>query len=459
MVNPQAWITLPGESKPLALNAVVNIEVTHSMEMPISFATITIQDGDGGFFAEMRLKYGTPVKVAFVESLLDTQDSGLVPDESLSTPHSPKGYSLAKYVELHQWYIIGVEATSSSNIEKVQGMINVKLAHPWFIFRDTTNHAYGPMRHDELIKHVLSNSNRGMPFPQLIDENFEKTDDEGNISRYKVWKSDYDFIVDDVLPYTSIGFDHAFFWVDLWGDFHLQSFAQLIKQQPKVLFGPSPEGIQNDKIADKLAKVAKANGIDDGFQPVTTRRVTVYDYDNSEEYRDEIKPNFVVEDQNVGKMYAMGARNPNMKMPGDTGVYFPLPKMIQLMMRATSAKLRKARSLGDNLGSVFADSTPLIKTFVMEVTSRFPGQYCQPGMTAYVYMPPTTMPASDINAAELIEFDHWADGKWLIYKTEQSLNEGDKLVYTKTTLVRPTVVIKDPDATIMAVEDFWTIGG
>jgi hypothetical protein len=463
VVTPKLWFRLPGQDNPINERFVLGFRLKHSIEEPIPFGEFTFNDDTGHGLSEFNLTYGSTVFWSVVdEGIADgSNEDFLKKDPSRqSDPHTFEGYNPEAYVRGHDLCVIGVVADSSGDVRTIQGGLTVFMAHPWFIFRDVDNHAYAPMRVDELIKKVIEEGKRGWPLTKIIASNFDKTDDEGRIPRYKCQTTCLEFIQENLLPVTSIGFDHPYFYCDLWGDFHLKSFTNMISEPPKMLFGPKISDIQDQKTIDRLSKCVEDNGIsNDGRVEVRERTVTIFDPVTKTEFQQELRPSFVVEDPNLHKQFALGQRDPGTKMPGDSGSYFPIMNYFRDMIRGTSVKIGKNRLLGDSISSVFHDSNVLNKCFSMEVTSSFTGQFGQPGMTAYVFIPKVSYQSTDDKGnMKVVEADHWAEGKWLIYATEHFIQKGDSIVYTKTTLVRPTLVIRDEETSSVATASgMWRI--
>jgi hypothetical protein len=423
---------------------------------------ITFDDSSGHTISEFNLTYATPSTVVMVDTADVDTEEGIQVDTALqANPHTKDGYPAEGYMKSHEWVVVGVHSDSSKDVRLIQGTVTLTLAHPWFIYRDIKNHAYKPIRTDELLKEILKDSSRGWKFPELIDDNFEKTDDEGREPRYRIQKTDLDFIQENLLPDASIGFDTAYFWIDYWGDPHMKSFTSMIKVPPKILFGPKQDDPMSDLEVSSLEKYIEDFGIAiDGYYVTLDRTISAYSPKKIDEFRKEIYPNFVIEDVNMNYQFVMGKRDPGTKMPGENGGYFPMLQPVKDRIQGTDIKIGKNNLVDDSISEMFADDQILNECFSMTITSTFTGQYGLPGMTAQVYIPKVTY--EDEETGEEMRVDHWAEGKWLISETEHFIKEDESphKVYTRTTLIRPTFLINNPDKSGLTTHDImWKIEG
>ena len=455
MKDPRLWFS-PSGGQTVNENALKAMSIRHSIYDPVSTASVTVMDNGGTLFSEFVLAYGSFFDFVVVDYASD--DAGLTENASLkSDPHTSEGFDPNSYMRAHPFSLTGVASDSSKEIRSIQGDVTLTFHHPWHVYRDVQNHAFAPMRHDDLVKKVISEGVRGYPLPEPISSNFDKTDDEARLSRYKCQKSDLEFLLEDVLPITSIGYDAPYFFVDYWGDYHLKSFTKMINQPPRIFFGPKVSDLDNDKTRTKVTEYLNNNGIGgDGYVSTQERSVVVYAPQKADLFNAELKPAFVVEDQNVGKTFALGSRDPGTRMPGSTGIYYPMTTLSRQMQNGTSVKVGKNRLLGDSLSSVFGDGRVLNECFSMEVTTPFTGQYGMPGLTAVVYV--EKVDYVNLETHEHYDADHWAEGVWLIAATEHYMTPNDHAVYTKTTLIRPNLVVKQKDKSSVAILDaLWTM--
>jgi hypothetical protein len=454
MKSPRLWFNI-GQGDVFHEAIIKGLSIKHSMDSALPMAEVILEDSSGHILSNFNLTYGTPTTMIVIDAA-GMVDELKVDAKKQADPHTKEGYDAVSYMKSHEWLVIGIASDSSTDLSSVKGEMTLFLAHPWFVYKDVKNHAYPPQRNDELIKNILNDSYRGFKFPELVDSNFDKTDDEGREPRYKVQTTDYDFLT-NLLHDVSIGFDHAYFWIDWWGDFHLKSFSTLVKVPPKILFGPSMENSQAIKEQQAFHKYISDFGITgDGYFEVLEREVLVYNPNKKDEFRDELYPNFILEDQNMNYQFVMGRRDPGTKMPGENGAFYPLLKTVKDRIQGTSMKIGKNNLLDDSISQMFSDSGVLNECFMMRLVSTFTGQYGLPGMTAQVYLPKVTF--KDPESGQEIEGDDWAEGKWLIYSTDHFMKEGDHVVYTKTTLIRPSILINNLDNTSLeTISGMWRI--
>jgi hypothetical protein len=431
----------------------------YSMMDGLSFAEVSFEDQSGQALSEFNLTYGTPASIIIVdEDNVDTEEGMKVDAKLQKDPHTKEGYDAAWYMKSHEWVVIGVSDDSKTNTRTIQGVITILLAHPWFVYRDMKNHAFKPQRIDELVKEMLKDSFRGYKLPDPVGDNFDKTDDEGREPRYKIQETDYDFITQKLLPDVSILFDPGYFWVDYWGDYHLKSFSTLIKTPPKILFGPKQDESMEMEELGVLQKYIEDFGIkEDSYMVIKELSVEIYHPQEKDDFRKEFKPGFVLEDVNMNYQLIMGKRVPGTAMPGDNGKTWPILTPVNDRIQATSVKIGKNNLVDDSTSQLFADGKILNECFVIKIVSTFTGQFGLPGMTAQLYVSKVTY---DGEEGEKMTADHWAEGKWLILATEHFIETEDKphTVYTKTTLIRPTFLINNPDTSgLSLLQGMWNI--
>jgi hypothetical protein len=343
-------------------------------------------------------------------------------------------------VEFPLFYVLKVENKMETNIGKIAGYIKVWFGHLWFLLKDTTNHMYKPMNNGKLIKKVLENKDRGVEFK--IDENkhFSATDDKGLISRYKICETDWDFIQNKIIPYTTIKQLPAHFFCDEMGTFYLKSFKDLYSENSKYLFKPDMEQANRKDVSEKIAKIIRNNGINEQLGHGTIKELEVNI--NNVILNKELYPSFYLENNTTGKFIKGGKKIAN-KAKNKDGDLLPLEDATMGKITGSSVKVINNRQLADAMNLIFQTGKYIDTMFSVTITSQFCGHQYHIGDNIEIFVVPL------YNIDEKKFKDHWLSGKWLVSKIEHFSDEDDfRTMMTKTTVIRPAFVGKPDNMTL-----------
>ncbi len=139
------------------------------------------------------------------------------------------------------------------------GHVELLLEHPWKMFMDFSSHAYAGEANSEIIRKLVENAEgRGFDFEDIDSNMFFSSDEDGSIPRYKCGEGDYDFILNRVLPYTTINKYPAEFWVDELNRVHLDTYKNMYQSDPKAVIFFGAEGDVDDNV---IAAGSSTNGL------------------------------------------------------------------------------------------------------------------------------------------------------------------------------------------------------
>jgi hypothetical protein len=343
-------------------------------------------------------------------------------------------------VEYPLFYVLQIEDKAESNVGKIAGYIQVWFGHQWFLLKDTKNHMYKPTNNGKLIKKILEDKNRGCEFKIDESKDFSKTDDKGTIARYKICETDWDFIHNKIVPYTTIKQQPAHFFCDEMGTFYLKSFKDLYSQNSKFIFMPDGEQAGRKEVAEKIAKVLDKNGIDKQGGHAIMKEFNIKI--NDQKFNKEFYPSFYLENNVTGK-FITGSKKLSNKAQASNADVLPIDDGLIGKMTGSSVKVIHNRQLIDAMSLIFQSGQHVDNMISVSIVSLFCGHKIHIGDTAEIFV------VHLWNVNEKKFKDHWLTGKWLVAEIEHYSDEDDfRTMMSKTTLIRPTFVGKPDNLTL-----------
>jgi hypothetical protein len=350
------------------------------------------------------------------------------------------------------FHILKIEDDFALDPFKFAGTLRVWFGHPWFLFKDDTNHAYNPMNNGKLIKKILEDKKRGLKF-EINKDLFLDTDDTGKFSRYKVCESDWDFIKNKVLPFTTIQQLPPLFFCSLLKKkeetkykfaFNLGTSADLFKQNSKIMITPTQEVLTEENNYKEIGKNCSKNNIDPSsdiyyFQSIQLKILNEKDIKL-------IFPRIFVDDIKRNKSLKLGSKVKNnlAKKSGSTfGNLLPLDTLFMNTTNGTSVSLIKNRRLLDALSLILSSTKNLDNIFNIIVETNFCGDKITIGDTVELFVP-----FIKLDEKEKIP---WIKGKWIVYGIESYTNNTDDDKYklsSRVYLNRPSFIGNINDITL-----------
>lgn len=340
---------------------------------------------------------------------------------------------------------LSISKMHSSSGPDFLGQFELLLEHPWKMFKDFSSHAYAGEANSEIIRKIIENSNgRGFDFEDIDNNMFFSSDEDGSIPRYKCGEGDYDFILNRVLPYTTINKYPANFWVDEINRVHLDTYKNMYQADPKVVVFLGNQADVNDDIK-ALGKAT--NGI-----AFARSKLVKIGTDDPSEIISIMKPQVSIDDvahllTYTGTLFPKIAGGQYKKGISDKS-HIPIMFEPMTINDATSKKIYRNRALSDLKALAMREQEPFNSLFTIEVETTFCGNMVQTGENVFLYIPDDTTqtPASK----------HWANGKWHVRAIRYTYDTG--VLYNTLTLCRPSFDINKLNTSLMNIDDYYAVG-
>jgi hypothetical protein len=421
VLNATAEIYLNGITE-LDIKDYGGLYIYHFLDTGLPYGYFFIKDRGGKYLHDFEnLQLGAKVDI----TLVDTQE-------------------VKNTITFPTFYILKVEDDFAFDPSKFSGSIKVWFGHPWFLFKDTNNHAFDAMNNSKLIKKVLESTDRGLKF-EINKNNFLESDDSGKVNRYKVAETDWDFIKNKLIPFSTIQKLPPLFYCSLSKKkeetkykfaFNFTNSATLYKQNPKIMISPSQEALVEDGAFKEIEKICKKNNLDPNadiyyIQTLKLRIISENDIIDvaSQIYTENIETN-------KGSTVKKSINN---NLSGTEGSSFgnlvPIDILYMTASLGTSVKLIKNRSLTDALTLSLSNGKNFDNIFLSIVEINFVGDKVTIGDTIEFFVP------------AIMENDKpkesWFRGKWLLSGIENysdSANGDSNKLLSKLYLSRPSFV-------------------
>lgn len=325
--------------------------------------------------------------------------------------------------------------------------VEILCEHPWKIFKDFSAHAYYGKKNSEVIKDLIENAEgRGFDFEDLDDLMFFDSDDGGKIPRYKCGEGDYDFIVNHILPYTTIKDEPAVFWVDEVNNVHLDSFKNMYANDEKALLFVGSEADLTDDVAAKGSMM-------EGMAFVSHKTVKIGS-DNEEKMISVLKPDVSIDDvanllTYTGHLLPKIALGKVKKGLSDIA-HVPIELKAMALADATDKKFYRNHPFDDLKAVALHEQSIFNSMFAIEVESTFCGHFVHTGDNVELYVQPdkTQTPARE----------SWMNGKWHVRRMRYIFDKGYNMYTCKLTLIRPSFNINKLTTSIMDLDEFYAVG-
>lgn len=322
----------------------------------------------------------------------------------------------------------------------MKGNIELLLVHPWEFYKDYTNHAYNGLQNSQIIKNILESDARGFKFEDMF---IESSDDDGKQPRYKCCESDYDFIRNKILPYTTIGGAAAMFWVDELSRPHLQGVEKAFTQDPKAVITNMSQDISHDEIAMKeYGKVGN-------MMTYSNAKVKVGD-ENISAILAPLQSKCYVDFNTVNGGIFVGRNICKMKVGKTSGPEVKSVLPVDLIAGSGDKGIMALsnRSRKDQDYFISNITSPLLNMFRLEVFGTFVGDIVHVGDIVEVYVPAKPDLEDDNKPKQ-----HWLSGPWLVKKSSTTLKkENDFKVNSNFVLVRPTFIVNTKESTLPSLK-------
>lgn len=344
-----------------------------------------------------------------------------------------------------------------SDLSSYGGEINILLTHPWQLYKDYSAHAYKGKSHSKIIKGLLEDSSqRGFKFDEINDDNFLDSDEKGTIPRYKCMESDFDFIKNKLLPYTTVKGESPIFWVDEYNSPHLNSFTNMYKNTPKCVIIPDEASFAGEH-SDELQKLLPKNG----EKVVTFSNALIKMGDEDiDKFVKVVKPKVFYTNTMNNKIFA-GLSKIAVAITKDGGIKgkvdgsrIPLGFEAMMNLKATdnlafiNRNTDDVTALSKNLTSHFN------QFFRIELTCNFCGDIVQTGDNIYLM---TNKIKDQFDPLKVGKVVHWMGDKWHVYGVRHNLDIENQTVKTTLLLCRPSFIVNTKNTSIKDINAFYGV--
>lgn len=371
----------------------------------------------------------------------------IVVTEGSATSARLSGISKKFSCSLGDLAVAAVYSNETNIADGADGILEIKCIHPWEIFQDLSAHAYSGKANSEIIKGIIENSStRGFGFNDIDDSIFTDTDEDGNIPRYKCGEGDLSFIVNKLLPYTTINNLPVCFFIDDKNNVHLETFQSMFAKDAKLLVvgGNNPEDVTDDQ----RSKAATMNG------GVLGRNLVVkVGNEDPSEYTKIIKREVAFDDPSAlttftGKLLpkiAIGKFSTGTTQSG----YIPISAAKILTADATDKVYYRNHCFKDLKAIALNDQKPFNSFFKVEIDVSFCGHLVSVGDNVELDIP--------INTDDTLPQKFWLSGKWHLKAIKYRWEDGGVPRMTLV-LIRPSFTFSELTTTLMNPTDFYAVG-
>jgi hypothetical protein len=354
-----------------------------------------------------------------------------------------------------KFVILKVTDDDAYNPSKLAGDIVVEFGHPWYLFKDATNHAYPQKNYTELIKMILKDDKgRGFALP-AEDKFFAKTDDTGRQNKYKCGTTDYDFIMNQVLPFCTNGQLPMYFFCDDYGNFTLKNFPLLYKEKATILLRPNDQDMSDPNSLKAIKDIGNEVGLktDDVVFPIAGAKLSIGGRDVAE----AMMVNWAAESTATAS-YANGAKLIGSKLTPRSGKNFgnilPIDLVAMGKLSGTSYKIAKNRPLTDAMSLVFASAKPLDSIISLTLSAGYVGEKITTGGTAYVAFPMLAYGETE-TYGEKIAKSPWMNGKWVVAGLRHKYEISSSSIKSNLDLWRPSFVGNEKSTSLLMYGLMW----
>ncbi len=396
---------------------------------------IRLDDKGGDTFRSFfNLSIGTNVEVAITESLSET--------ERKSNTNDTSSYS----IQLTNLAISAVYSSSDS-VGYGSGNLELLCEHPWAITQDFNSHAYAGKSNSEIIKSLLQNaSSRGFKFEDLDSEIFQSTDEDGTIPRYNCGEGDLNFIVNKLLPYSTINNNPVVFFVDDKNNVHLESFQSMYSKESKLLVVGGDEGDVDDTMRKRAAALGGlaistnllskiGDKVPDRYTKLLKREISIDDCSNLLTYTGKLLPKVAISKYSQGKT---------------SKGYIPVSLSRMITSDATDKVCYTNHMYNDLKAIALNEQKDFNSFFKIDIDVSFCGHLISVGDNVEIKIPIL----EDENGEKV---NHWMDGKWHVKAIKYKWDPTAGVPGMTLTLTRPSFVFNS-NTTIANRDEFYGVG-
>ena len=344
---------------------------------------------------------------------------------------------------------LAISAVYSNNkfLNGDDGNLELLCEHPWALVQDFSPHAYAGKSNSEIIKSLVKDtSSRGFEFEDIDNEIFQSTDEDGNTPRYNCGEGDLNFIVNKLLPYTTVNNNPVVFFVDDKNNVHLESFQSMFSRDAKLLiFGGNEEDATDEMrdMAKSLGGMATSSNLlskigdkrPDKYTKLLKREISIDDCSSLVTYTGKLLPKVAISKYSQGK---------------SSKGYIPVNFTRMIVSDATDKVCYTNHMYSDLKAAALNEQKDFNSFFKIDIDVSFCGHLISVGDNVEVIIP---VERDEDNE----RVNHWMNGKWHVKAIKYKWDPSAEVPGMTLTLTRPSFVFNS-NTTIANRDEFYGVG-
>lgn len=315
-----------------------------------------------------------------------------------------------KNIKIEDWVLLRTKALNKQ--EGKDSTLRLIFGHKMFLYNDQTNHCFEAQSNDRIIKRVLEDRTRGCKF----ELKYADVPDNEPIKRYKTLESDWEFLKNKVVAFSSYKKTPMYLYSDLNSNFYFESVATMYSKNPQIILYYSPD----DKEQEAAYK--------DFINVYTTAEADIpisFELDiGNKKAVSEMNSQFIIFDNQTCMTFS-GVKSPMSKIENDDTAlskYYPIDYAFEsLTTNGVSTLVLNNHNLDDAYNLLNNSLKDFDRMFTFKIKTRFNAALLNIGACVAVYF----------------SKGHWANGKWIMLSNKIIIND-DGHAMIELALARPT---------------------
>lgn len=396
---------------PVESRLISQLAVFCSIDERYPYAVVNVKDDGGDFLAKFQgLSIGSEIGIRVAE----TQK----PETLQEVAEQANTVGAVTFTP----FVIASIGEDPDQLANASGIIQILAVHPWFFYRDYSSHAYKGLPNSDIIKNVLKGSDRMWKFnfdTESRRKQFDESDEDGSIPRYKASQDDISFIEENLLPYTSIHGQPPLFWIDELNAPQFHSSASLFDQKSKAV-----AAVNNYTVIGEYSDAIKTLADDCGgvIYLFNALRIKIGDEDFNA-FLPMIKPGVATDTNTYTGMSITAHFEPQVKI-SNRPCFLPIHQKVVTQPK-TSLNVMANRLVKDSMAATRYSMKDFYQLFRVQISGDFIGEQILTGDCISLFFQ-----AKD-------DKTHWLSDKWLVAGVKHYMTMANSSLQTTLTLCRP----------------------
>jgi len=300
-------------------------------------------------------------------------------------------------LNIEDWVLLRTQAINDSPGK--DSTLRIIFGHKMFLYKDQTNHCFEAQSNDKIIKRVLEDKTRGCDF-KLVHADIP---DNEPIKRYKVLESDWEFLKNKVVAFSSYKKTPMYLYADLNSNFYFDSIATMFSKNPQMVLYYSPDNEESSEAYKEFTNVYATTETD---IPMSFKM----DIGNKNAVS-EMNKQFIIFDNQTGMTFS-GIKGPSSKIENDNTAlskYYPIDyAFAALTSSGSSISTLNNHNLNDAYNLLNNSLKDFDRMFTLSIKTRFSAALLDIGNCIALFF----------------SKGHWANGKWILLSNKIVLDEG-----------------------------------